>query len=517
MHTPARLRRRALLQALGAAPLVFAGPRSRAAAGFAADPFSLGVASGYPSAAGLVLWTRLAPVPAMPGGGMAPEVVPVRWELALDEAFHRIERTGTAFATPQWAHSVHVQVDGLTPDRWYWYRFHAGDVTSPVGRTRTTPAPEARVQQLRYAFASCQHYEQGWYAAYRHMIEDDLDLILHLGDYVYESSWGTNRVRRHDAPEPVTLDDYRARFALYKSDPELQAAHAHCPWLLTWDDHELDNDYAADRSQDDDDPAWFLQRRAAAYQAYYEHMPLPRAMVPFGPHLRLYRTVEYGQLARFYMLDDRQYRSYQPCPRPGRGGGNLIRDCAQRLDPRATLLGERQERWLEAALDRSGAAWNVLAQQTVMAQADALAGPGQEFFSDGWDGYPAARRRLLEYLGARRPANPVVIGGDAHSFWVSDLKPDFDDPGAPVVATEITGTSITSQPPPEERIRTAAAEGPHIRFATGSHRGYVRVQVTPARMDVDLRALASVADRDAGCHTLAGFAVEDGKPGAQRR
>ncbi len=505
--------RREVLRTLAALTVTLGAPNLARSVAFERYPFSLGVASGYPRPPGGVLWTRLAPDPLIPGGGLSPEVVAVRWEVAADDSFRSVVADGLYAATADWAHSVHVEVNGLEPDREYWYRFHAGNATSPVGRIRTAPARDLLRPRLRLGVASCQHYEQGWYVAHRHIAADALDLVLHLGDYIYESSWGSGHVRSHGTPEPMTLEDYRRRLALYKSDPDLQAAHASCPWLVVWDDHEVENDYAGDRSENDDDPAWFLMRRAAAYKAYYEHMPLPRQMVPFGPHLRLHTTVGFGQLAAFHMLDNRQYRTPQPCPRPGRAGSNVIQDCAARLEPQATMLGPRQERWLEAQLGASEARWNLLGQQTLMAQADGLGGPGQVFYSDGWDGYPAARRRLLDTLVAQRVANPVVLGGDVHSFWVTDLKPDFDDPQAPTIASEFVATSITSRPPPEERIQVAKSEGPHIHYATGTHRGYLRLELTPERLTADLRGVDSVQSRDAGCVTLASFVVDNGHPG----
>jgi alkaline phosphatase D len=512
-----RLGRRQFLSgglALGATALAPIARRAGAQPRFSADPFTLGVASGHPLPGGVVLWTRLAPQPLVPGGGIAPEVVPVAWEVATDERLTQVVQRGTAAATPEWAHAVHVEVGGLTPDRWYWYRFRAGGETSPVGRTRTAPVVGAAVDRLRFAFASCQHYEQGYYGAYHRMLADDLDLVVHLGDYIYESSWGQNHVRQHGAPEPHTLDDYRIRHALYKTDPDLRAMHAACPWLVTWDDHEVANDYADDRSQWAHPREWFLARRAAAYKAYYEHMPLRRQAVPFGPHLRLYHHVTFGTLAQFHVLDNRQFRSHQPCVAPGRGGATVTEECPARLDERLTMHGEVQERWLETALDRSRARWNVLAQQSIMAQIDRKPGPGQQFWTDSWDGYPAARRRLLDYLGARKPANPVAIGGDVHSFWVTDLRPDFDDPRSPVVATELVGTSITSQFGRPEVLDTQRADNPHVRFADGRRRGYVRVEVTPARWQADLRAMRSVTQPRAEADTLATFVVEDGRPGA---
>src|SRR5688572_1600511 len=312
------LLRSACLLASACAGRVLAQPR------FAATPFTLGVASGYPHGSGVTLWTRLAPQP-LAGGGMPLAPVEVAWEVAADDRFDRVVMRGSASASPDWAHSVHVDVTGLESARPYWYRFRAGNAESPHGRTRTAPGADSAASRMRFACASCQQYEQGWFTAYRHMAAEDLDLAVHVGDYVYESSWGRNHVRKHEAPEPYTLEDYRNRYALYKSDPDLRAAHAAFPWIVTWDDHEVDNDYGNDRSQDRDLPAAFLRRRAAAYQAYYEHMPLPRRMRPAGPDMRIYTHADFGGLARFHVLDDRQYRSPQVCPRPGRGGSNVVR------------------------------------------------------------------------------------------------------------------------------------------------------------------------------------------------
>jgi alkaline phosphatase D len=512
--------RRVLLKgalALGASHLAQPVARRAVAQPSRSGPFTLGVASGYPSPTGVVLWTRLAPSPSTPGGGMAPEAVPVEWEVATDERLARVVQRGVASATPSFAHAVHVEVDNLEPARWYWYRFRAGGEVSGIGRTRTAPAANAGGARLRLAVASCQHYEQGYYAAYRHMLADDLDLVLHVGDYIYESSWGQDHVRKHDAPEPRTLDDYRIRHALYKSDPDLQAAHAAYPWLCTWDDHEVQNDYANDRSERLDDPQRFLQRRAAAYKAYYEHMPLRNQMAPQGPHMRLFARVGFGRLAQIVLLDGRQYRSPQPCAAPGRGGGSSVEDCRERLDSRLTMLGEQQERWLHEGLDRSTARWNVMAQQTLMAQLDRRPGPGRLFWTDGWDGYPAARRRLLEYLATRKPSNPIVLGGDVHSFWVADLKPDFDDPRSPVVATEFVATSITSQfRRRQEDLDALRVDNPHIRFGNGTRRGYVRVEITPDQLRADLRTVRSVTRPHAEVDTLATFVVDDGRPGATR-
>ncbi len=497
-----------------AASLALVVPRLWARPAFSAYPFSLGVASGAPSADGVVLWTRLAPAP-LEGGGMPPAAVEVRWEIARDEGFRDIVRHGRALAEPQSAHSVHVEAEGLEPARWYWYRFMAGEAVSPVGRARTAPAAGAAVERLRFAFASCQQYEQGFYAAHRHMADEDLDLVVFLGDYIYESSWGSRHVRKHEGPEPYSLEQYRNRHARYKSDPDLQRCHAAFPWLVTWDDHEVDNDYANDRAEDLAPD--FLVRRAAAYQAYWEHMPLRAGARPEGPRMRLHGRHDFGGLVRFHVLDGRQYRDHQACPRAGRGGSNVVDDalCPERLLPARTLLGAAQERWLDEGLAASRARWNVVAQQLLMAQLERKPGPERRFWSDGWDGYPAARARLLLALAGRRAANPLVIGGDVHFNCVADLKPDFDDPKSPVVATEFCGTSITSQAQPQARLDALRAENPHIRLANGEKRGYVTLELTEKRCLARLRTIDSEKAADSPISTLAAFVVEDGRPGAQ--
>jgi alkaline phosphatase D len=503
-------RRRFLRSAAGLALASGLPLRALGAARFAADPFRLGVASGYPSPGGVVLWTRLL-------GEFDRSPVRVRWELAADESMRHVVASGVDTAAPEWAHSVHVEVKGLAPGRLYWYRFMAGDAVSPVGRTRTAPRRDARVEQLRFAFASCQQYEQGYYGAWRHVVADDPDLVVFLGDYIYESSWGREHVRAQDPGEPYSLDEYRMRYACYKSDPDLQAAHAACPWLLTWDDHEVDNDYANDRPEDGMPRSRFLARRAAAYRAYYEHMPLPARMRPHGPHMRIYTQLGWGPLARVYLLDDRQYRAYQVCPRK-HGGGSVVSDaeCPERIDPRRSMLGARQESWLERAFAGSNAGWNIVAQQTLMAQFARGTGAARRFWTDGWDGYPAARRKLLESMTRQRLANPVVIGGDVHFHAVADLKADFDHPAAPVVATEFCGTSITSQSRAQAELDASRADNPHVKLADGRYRGYVRAELRARALRADLRAMESVRTREAPCSTLASFAVEDGRAGAQR-
>jgi len=442
----------------------------------------------------------------------------VRWEIGEDDALRKVVASGEALAEAEWAHSVHVDVKGLQPERPYWYRFTVGGAQSLIGRSRTAPLASATTARLRFAFASCQQYEQGYYGAYRHMVADDLDLAVFLGDYIYESSWGREHVRKHEAPEPNTLADYRARHALYKSDPDLQAAHAAMPWLVTWDDHEVDNDYADDRPEDGMERAQFLERRAAAYRAYYEHMPLPARMRPEGPNMRIHTQVGWGSLARFFVVDTRQYRSWQACPRPGRTGGSNTLDigkCPRLGIETRSMLGRAQERWLDSGFRDSRAAWNVVAQTTTMAQFDQLPGPGRRAWTDGWDGYPAARERLLRSAVDRQLKNPVVIGGDVHSFNICELKLDFDAEKSPVVASEFVGTSITSQAWSQDRMRQYLPDNPHILYAHSAYRGYTRMEITPKLLKADLRAMETVQRRDAPCSTLATFIVEDGRPGPQ--
>lgn len=501
--------RRAFLLASFLAPLAgcaVARPR------FSGPPFTLGVASGYPRADGMVLWTRLAPRP-LEGGGMEPEPVEVRWEVAEDDAFAKIVKRGSAIASPQRAHSVHVEVDGLRPARAYQYRFLAGGEASPVGRTRTAPAPGEGDGRLRLALASCQHYMQGFYVAHRHLAAEDVDLVAFVGDYIYESSGGREPVRQHGTTEPTTLADYRDRYALYKSDPHLQAAHASAPWVVTWDDHEVDNDYAADRSQDLDPADLFLARRAAAYQAYAEHMPLPPSMFKAGGEMRIYTRLDWGRLAQLHVLDDRQYRSHQACPRPLRGGSNLVgAECVERLARDRSLLGRAQEQWLDEGLGRSRAGWNLLAQQTLFSLAGQASGQGLVHWTDGWDGYPAARERLLASIAQRRPANPVILGGDVHAAFVADV-PAGAKPGNAPVATEFVCSSISSNGPAPRLAEQMRAANPHIRHVNAAARGYTVLDITGRRLEARVRAVETVKRPDAVVRTDFTAIVESGRAG----
>jgi alkaline phosphatase D len=500
--------------ALGAASFL-ALPRARAARmRFAEDPFSLGVASGAPRTTSVLLWTRLAPLPLQEGGTEAA-ACDVRWEVAADERFRRIVREGETLATPERAHAVHVEVPGLEAGREYHYRFFAGGIASPTGRTRTSPAPGRGDERLRLAFASCQQYEQGYFGAHRHLADEGVDAVAFLGDYIYESSWGREHVRKHGTGEPRTLAEYRNRYALYKADRDLQASHAAAPWIVIWDDHEVANDYADDRSQDLDPD--FLARRAAAYQAFLEHMPLRPSAILAGGGLRIYDRYEWGGLATIHALDDRQYRAHQVCPRPNRGGSTVVGDeCAARLEPSRTMLGEAQERWLDAGFAAAGTRWNVIAQQTLFASAGHDNKNGKRvYWTDGWDGYPAARDRLIGSLVEHKVANPVVIGGDVHATYVADVRARAGDPGSPVVAAEFCGTSITSQgkQPEAEAIRSA---NPDVRYAEARRRGYTVLEISRDRTEARLRCVDSVKQREMTIATTESFTVLAGRPGLQK-
>lgn len=505
------LRRFGATAVLGMAParLLYAADSLR----FRDDPFTLGVASGYPTPASVVLWTRLAPAPLQPGGGLpADAVVPVAWEIATDDRMKSIVRQGVDYATGEWAHSIHAEPDGLEPGRDYWYRFTAGGQRSPIGHTRTAPRGDTDNARMRIAVASCQQYEHGYYVAYRHMLADDLDLIVHVGDYIYEASWGRNPIRRHDSPEAITLNDYRIRHALYRGEQELQDAHAACPWLVTWDDHEVENDYAGGTSEEDDDPEWFLARRAAAYRAYYEHMPLPRRAAPYGADMRLFAQRSFGQLANVIVLDSRQHRSPLACTSPARRGSRSV-NCPQLHETSRTKLGVIQEHWVRNQMGASRARWNILAQGTVMAYADQQPGAGELFGNDGWNGYPAARARLMESIAQTQLSNPVILSGDVHSFMAANHHRTPADRESGLVASEFVTTSITSEGAAQEILDARRADNPDLVFANSERRGYLRLELTRERLQAECVAMESVADRGAGKFVQQTLVVENGSAG----
>ena len=468
--------------------------------------FALGVASGHPRPDTVVLWTRLT-------GDDLPPRVPVQWELAHDEGFAHIAARGTEVADAAWAHSVHAEPAGLEAGRWYWYRFTALGQVSRTGRTRTAPAPDAAAT-LRLAIASCQRWDHGQWAAWRHAARQDLDLIAFLGDYIYEYPSLPTAPRLHKGGLLRSLDQYRTRYAQYKSDPALQDAHAACPWVLVPDDHEVENDYAGTAATTplgaDMGPL-----RAAAYQAWWEHQPLPRAMRPRGADMPVFHRLDWGRLARIHLLDTRQHRVVQACPAwPRTSGSRSLRaaDCPSLADPARSLLGAAQEAWLADgwSLDRP---WNLLAQPTLMAPS--ASGPDRRTWTDGWDGYPAARRRLLATVADRGVPGVVVLGGDVHAHVVATLKADPDDGRAPPLASEFCGTSISSHGRPQRAWDMARASHPHLLHARSDQRGYIVFDIDARRMQARLLAVDDPLDPDSAVRDQARFAVDARQPGPQ--
>ena len=471
--------------------------------------FTLGVASGDPTPESVILWTRLATDP-VDGGGMPDTDLPVVWQLASDDRIGDVVASGVATASPRLGHSVHVDATGLDPARTYWYRFRVGDEESPIGRTRTAPAEDATPERLRFGFASCSHWQDGFWTAYPHLAEEDLDLIVFLGDYIYEGDPDPDAARVHNSPRVRTLEAYRNRYGLYKGDTGLQAVHAAFPWISTWDDHEVANDYGSDFDPLGAPPEEFLQRRAAGYQAWYEHLPV-RLDPPAGPDYRINRTVPFGRLAAFHLLDERQYRGAPVCD------AEIGPVCEEATDPRRTLLGEEQEAWLADQLDSSPATWDVLANSVILSRTPVPLGDDVFYNLDQWDGYPVAQQRMLDLLAERRDGNRVVITGDIHASGVADMWQDFDDDGSPVIATELVGTSISSGfdegylDIAEEAVRRA----PWVQFFEARHRGYVTVEATPETLRADYRFVEAVDRPESSISTATSWAVEAGKPGAQ--
>lgn len=493
------------------------------------NPFTLGVASGDAQADNVLIWTRLtAPLDYL-GTESVPELpaMEVHWELAHDMQFRQPVRQGSTTARPESGHAIHVQIDGLDADRWYFYRFRCGDAFSPTGRCRTAPAAGAAVKKLRLAFASCQRWEHGFYSAWADVASQLPDMVLFLGDYIYEYAQPA-KPEGLARPQPLrtaqTLQDYRDRYALHKSDANLQAAHAACNWSVIWDDHEVENDYVSEHGRGDS--AHFLARRMAAWQAFYENMPLrARTLQGSFQGLGLYRTLNWGQLARIHLLDGRQYRDLQACRPPGQASTGSVdpEQCSALHDPARSFLGWDQEHWLyrqlqaDARRHAAAARWSLLAQTTLFS---ARRHPGGRQSTDTWDGYPAARQRLVQQISQSAPRNSVFLGGDIHQNYVcaiaakADLAPDKANP---ILASEFCTTSISSHSgTTQARVDAIAAHNPQVLFARCEERGYSLVEITPTTLSTELRAVSNPLLADSGVYTLARFAVEDGRPGPAR-
>jgi alkaline phosphatase D len=474
-------------------------------------PFQLGVASGDPDANSVVLWTRLAPSPlnADGQGGMANADVAVDWQVSTTSTFGTLVASGTVTAHYAQAHSVHVIAGGLQPDAEYYYRFRAQGHISPVGRTRTAPAIGTLGRDFTMAFASCAHYESGYYNAYRSMADDRPDLILHLGDYIYEGGATSGALRQHaGASEIVSLADYRRRYAQYKSDPDLQAAHQIAPWLVVPDDHEVENNYA-NMTRADSSPALttaqWTARRTAAYQAYYENMPLRPANANSGNSIALYRRVRWGQLATFHMLDTRQFRNDQAC-------GDGWKVCADADLAGRSLPGTAQEAWLLDGLGQHLGTWDIIGQQVFFARQFDASGAGN---MDAWDGYRASRSRIQQGWVDRGVRNPLVLTGDVHASWANNIKADYANTASANIGTELVCTSITSGGNGSATTTIPnAATNPHIKFYS-NRRGYVRTRITPAQVTADFRGVSSVTEHGVAATTVKSFAILDGQPGLQ--
>ena len=504
----------------GAAGLAFAlGPAADAHAATGkvpSDPFTIGIASGDPTPDGVLLWTRLAPEPLAVDSGLdANAKYVVGWEVATDERFGKIVARGSTTATAAENFSVHVEVGGLAPGRHYWYRFRCGPHLSPVARTRTAPSPNS-APDLRFGFASCMNYRAGYFQTMRDAAEQDLEVMLFLGDYLYEYAVQQLPVGRQiptDLPAEVlpaleTLQQYRLRYALYKLDPDLQQAHHVMPWIVTWDDHEVSNDYETDDRDD-------LVRRAAAYRAYWENMPLRRPQQPKGPDARIFRRLSWGSTAQFDILDTRQYRDPETVQSPAPDEG-------ERRDPNRTVLGSEQERWLASSLGARRVQWNFVGQQILMARLNTASAEDQPtVFSPGtWDGYQASQQRMFDLvaggLKSKRVRNFCSLGGDVHCSYVSDLVSNSLDPSSPLIGIDITSPSISSaldfDPAANERRQIRRRMNESLHWAD-LHCGYDICDVTAERARFDVRVVDKVSQHDSPVFTGASFTVEDGVPG----
>lgn len=508
--------RRQFLTIASAAPAIGAPAIVRAQRWLSAYPFTLGVSSGDPAPDGFVLWTKLAPQPFEPHGGMAMVPLPVAWEVASDERFKTIVASGEAIARPELGHSVHVEVGGLQPDRPYWYRFTLGGEQSMRGRARTLPLASASPKALKFGVAGCQNYEDGHFTAFRHLArEDDLAFVYHYGDFIYEYSQRgpdydkdglpVDPVRHHVGQDCFDLADYRLRYAQYLNDADLQAARGRHSWFPTFDDHEVENNWVGDFDWKDAPPEIFRLRRQAGMQAWYEHMPVRAAMLPRdGIITNMYREARFGDLLSIDFLDTRSFRSDQPCD------DGFKPYCAGIDDPRAQVLSPEEERWLTANLTRAPARWNCVAQQVMMMALDRrrYADEKEKIYNiDSWAGYAVARRRLLAKM--RGLDNVVVLTGDEHQNFAGLLESE----GKPV-AVEFVATSISSGGDGQD-LRAGSdvmlRNNPELKFVN-DQRGYLLCEVTPDAWTTRFRVMDRVSTPGGAISTRASITVPRGQP-----
>lgn len=526
-------RRPFLFGAAGLAAFIAVAPdRIWAQPRFSTTPFTLGVASGDPWPDGFVIWTRLAPEPLAEHGGMPMTAIPVQWEIAEDRAFRRVVREGVELARPELGHSVHVELGGLQPARLYFYRFSIkGGEASAVGRVRTAPLAGRPVKHVRIASVGCQHYEAGYFTAYGHLAnEPDVDLIYHYGDYIYEgegyesagriptgkgeTGQSFSLVRSHAGGEIYSLDDYRRRYAQYHTDPDLQAAHASAAFVMSYDDHEVDNDWASIYDQDGTPPEIFALRKAAALQAWYENLPVRISQLPQGGGVKLYRNLDYGDLIRMHVLDTRGYRSKQLC-----GSGNKP-GCRAQDDPSSTMLGREQEAWLARSLDNS-ARWNFMAQQILFMPYDFRESVGGTYDhdkpwvgTDDWIGYPAAQERVKRMITDRRLTNVVIGTGNSHRHIAGHVPLDHREWDGPAVAVEFMSSSISSSGDSDMGWTGQSAvlrNNPQMALMS-LQRGYQIYDVTPDQWTTHIKVMDTVGRKGGKISTLAKFAVDPARP-----
>lgn len=464
---------------------------------FDKDPFQLGVASGQPTAHSVVLWTRLLAANPM-RNPWKNQALPVEWVLATDEAFHNVVQTGQSVAPPELSHSVHVDVSGLAPNTRYWYRFRCGSAQSPVGRTRTMPALDDAQTPLKVAFASCQRYHSGAFVAYDHMLADEPDLVVFLGDYIYEMGATQSENRGSWAYPANRIEDYRELYELAKSDPALQRMHAACPWLIIWDDHEVMNDYAGGPVRMEQATGKVARRMEMGYRTWYEHMPISPKQLLGGVaglldnsgELRVYGSHRWGALANLHLLDTRQYRS----PQANCGTAGLFKPetCQGWQATDRGMLGSTQSAWLEGQLQANSAnnpassTWNLICQPSVFSRFT-IPMMGNTLNHDNWDGYPVARSHILATLEKYRTRNPVMWGGDIHQNWITHVHQDPDKHSGPVIVPEFCVTSVTTASFGGFTAQEMKALSPHCVYADRHQRGYMLANLSQDKMTVTVK------------------------------
>lgn len=472
-------------------------------------PFTLGIASGDPDSGSVILWTRFAPEPLRDTS--LADAVPVHWVIAEDAEFRRVVQRGDVVALPENAHCVHVMAGGLEPDRHYYYRFDASGYQSPVGRTRTLPLPGAGIEEFRIALTSCQEYSQGYFTAYRDVVAQNPNLVIHNGDYIYEAPSG--HIRPYPIPgEALALADYRKLYAQYRQDAHLRNAHALLPWIVLWDDHEVVNDWGPEhflpssRNAPMSDGAYRVRQRDAR-KAFLEHMPL-RAALSGSEEPVFYEQNVIGKLLELNRLDVRSYRDRPVCIE------NLDKefaDCPDAHDPQRSLLGSAQEAWLYEHFGTSGCRWNCLVQATVMAPFDRKAGPEVLYETDGWDNYAANRARLVEHIHGNAIPNCVSLGGNIHTFYAGTVT--LGSVQCEPALTELVTTSITASGGAGERyddVNGRREENPCMAYFDNRQRGYTLLEFSHERIVATLRVVDDVTIEDSPVTTLATLAVHAG-------